>query len=241
MSTASRQEHIERAFSTTLHSFRRPGTARLGVTVGLANDLGNELDVTITFLAGQRYCCFEHGCHYDFGRARFWRRLREEMAGLNCQPLEIIRHRVNVESGVLQEDSTQAMYPLESTPWCYALEATREAHAKPTGVYDTRTIEDRVSAQLRDAEERTRSKPDDSHGWLLLAGAFIGDWKQQQRPLREAIRSCPSDMFLRGNLVQCLGLSGQHADVVVACDAILQIQPDLEWAHALRIAAQSRM
>ena len=65
---------------------------------------GSELDLILTLRSGERYCCFELGCHLGVRGTRYWSELRQEMdaSGLGDQPLPKIRIiRVVVEDGAL--------------------------------------------------------------------------------------------------------------------------------------------
>lgn len=62
---------------------------------------GADLVVHAFFRAGERYCCYEPGCHFFVGRLD-WARLRRAMAEEcidHLNPVRILQWRVTVEAG----------------------------------------------------------------------------------------------------------------------------------------------
>jgi hypothetical protein len=75
-----------------------------GVQVDGVADDGSELELTLTFKSGERYCCAESGCHTGFQWSESWRRLRTLFGrhGLaELPPVTIRRLRGVVERGAL--------------------------------------------------------------------------------------------------------------------------------------------
>jgi hypothetical protein len=78
---------------------------------------GSELDLVLTFRAGERYCCCELGCHCDLWSARYWSELRHGMDahGLGGLPLPTIRTVwVVVEEGATFDPGGLRFPPLRS-------------------------------------------------------------------------------------------------------------------------------
>jgi hypothetical protein len=78
---------------------------------------GSELDLIVTLRAGERYCCSQTGCHFDFCSGRSWSELRGDMDahGLRGLPLPRIRIlRVVVEEGAMFDPGGLRLPPLES-------------------------------------------------------------------------------------------------------------------------------
>jgi hypothetical protein len=78
---------------------------------------GSELDLIVTFQAGERYCCSEPGCHFDFRSTETWSGVRRDMdvQGLRALPLPRIHIlRVVVEEGALFDPGGLRFPPLKS-------------------------------------------------------------------------------------------------------------------------------
>jgi len=94
--------------------FKGGGPNYYGVRVENLATNGPELDLVLTFRAGNRYCCFEFADHFAFYSNRGWSRLRKCMDshGLDQLPLPTIRklHAV-IEKGAV-------MTPSPKVPLC---------------------------------------------------------------------------------------------------------------------------
>jgi hypothetical protein len=80
-----------------------------GVSIDEMAPDGSEFDLTLTFKAGNRYCCPELGCHLAYSEVDWWRRLRDIMRehGLaHTPPMTIRKLRVVVEPGACLECRT---------------------------------------------------------------------------------------------------------------------------------------
>lgn len=78
---------------------------------------GSELDLIVTFRAGEKYCCSQQGCNFDFRSAWTWSKLRGDMdsQGLRGLPLPRIRVlRIVVEEGALFDPGGLRNPPLKS-------------------------------------------------------------------------------------------------------------------------------
>jgi hypothetical protein len=78
---------------------------------------GSELDLMVTLRAGEKYCCSQPGCHFDFCSAETWSGLRGDMdaQGLRELPLPRIHIlRVVVEEGALFDPGGLRSPPLKS-------------------------------------------------------------------------------------------------------------------------------
>jgi len=81
-----------------------------------------ELDLIVTLRAGERYCCSEPGCHFDFNSVETWSELREHMnaQGLRERSLPRIHIlRVVVEEGVLFDPGGLRSSPLKSRGYAH--------------------------------------------------------------------------------------------------------------------------
>jgi hypothetical protein len=61
-----------------------------------------DFDLALTFKAGERYCCFEDGCHHSLSSKDGWRLLREHLGRMGYTggpPLVLSVLRVRVEKG----------------------------------------------------------------------------------------------------------------------------------------------
>jgi hypothetical protein len=76
--TPGMREQLMVAFIDYFASNRAAGGRRdyYGVQVDGVADDGSELELTVTFKSGERYCCCESGCHTGFHSSESWRRLR---------------------------------------------------------------------------------------------------------------------------------------------------------------------
>jgi len=89
-------------FADNVPYFGAGGPGYLGVRLEQIAPDGSELDLILTFRAGERYCCSQLGCHCNPGDAGWWSRLGELMDdhGLGELPLPTIRLiRIVVEVG----------------------------------------------------------------------------------------------------------------------------------------------
>ncbi len=78
---------------------------------------GSELGLIVTLRSGERYCCSQPGCHFDFNSAETWSGLRGDMdaQGLRGLPLPRIHSlRVVVEEGALFDPGGLRSPPLKS-------------------------------------------------------------------------------------------------------------------------------
>lgn len=112
---------LARAFAA-LYARNRPyfgggGPGYYGVGLEDVDPGGTELDLVVTFRAGEKYCCSQLGCHSHFRGAQPWSRLREEMdaQGLGEFPLPRIRKvRVVIEPGAVFDAGGRRFPPIES-------------------------------------------------------------------------------------------------------------------------------
>jgi len=88
-----------------------------------------QFDLTLTFRKGERYCCFEDGCHHGlFGRKR-WNVLRqvlERQGKTDLPPLSVSKFHGRVEQGAI------ASYGGMLTR---GLEVVKEGYEYATGPY----------------------------------------------------------------------------------------------------------
>lgn len=109
-----------------------------GVHVDLLGDGGREFDPTVTFQSGEKYCCFEYGCHFSFAidwgveddsARRSWSILRSKLGSAGVRPvgpITIQRLTIVVEPGALwgvgvrgvQELAPDAGYTYSVGPFC---------------------------------------------------------------------------------------------------------------------------
>jgi hypothetical protein len=78
---------------------------------------GSELDLIVTLRAGERYCCSQPGCHFDFCSAQTWSGLRGDMDAQGLRELALPRIRilrVVVEAGALFDPGGLRSPPLKS-------------------------------------------------------------------------------------------------------------------------------
>ena len=59
--------------------FGQGGPSYYGVRLENIAPDGSELDLIVTLRAGERYCCSQPGCHFDFSSAETWSGLRGDM------------------------------------------------------------------------------------------------------------------------------------------------------------------
>jgi hypothetical protein len=82
------------------------GPGYYGVRAVALTEDGSDAELTITFRAGVRYCCFVSACHCAYYRERWWSHLRECMDrhGLGHLPLPVIRSfRGIIEHGAVMQ------------------------------------------------------------------------------------------------------------------------------------------
>jgi hypothetical protein len=83
---------------------------------------GSELDLIVTLRAGERYCCSQPGCHFDFCSAETWSELRRDMNARGLRELALPRIRmlrVVVEGGALFDPGGLRSPPLKSRGYVY--------------------------------------------------------------------------------------------------------------------------
>jgi hypothetical protein len=93
-----------------------------GVRVDWAADDGSVFDLTLTFKAGERYCCAEPGCHLGLNDPECWRSLRQvfERLGLaRVPPVTVRKVRGIVEPGAILGYGVASKRPVVSTGFTY--------------------------------------------------------------------------------------------------------------------------
>ena len=78
---------------------------------------GSDLDLIATLRAGERYCCSQPGCHFDFSSAGTWSELRGVMDAHGLRELPLPRARVLrvvVEEGAPLDPGGLRSPPLKS-------------------------------------------------------------------------------------------------------------------------------
>jgi hypothetical protein len=112
------QERLTAAFAemyaANVPSFGGGGSGYYGVRVKNVAADGAEVELVVTFGAGQRYCCFEPGCHFAYYDARGWAKLRAAMdrQGLGHLPLPVIRRlRGVIEAGAVMMPTPNPSLP----------------------------------------------------------------------------------------------------------------------------------
>ncbi len=87
------------------------------------SDMLNSFDLVATFKTGQRYCCFEPGCHFGVENV-FWPEFRADMArmGLDRLPrLTIFSFRCIVEKGAMMILDRDPSDPIISEAYEYTI------------------------------------------------------------------------------------------------------------------------
>ncbi len=109
-------------FARTRSYSGRGGLGYYGVRLERVATDGTELDLILTFRAGEEYCCSELGCHCELRDAETWSGLRELMDdhGLGELPLPTIRLvRVVIEDGATFTLGRLKNPPLRSRGFVY--------------------------------------------------------------------------------------------------------------------------
>ena len=94
------EDAYKRCYSVSRYAKGR--TDYYGIEVFPESEDGCTYKLRITFKSGERYCCMELGCHFDFWRKEGWQRLRRELASLGLADLGTLRIsslEVHVEEG----------------------------------------------------------------------------------------------------------------------------------------------
>jgi hypothetical protein len=83
---------------------------------------GSTFDLTLTFRAGQRYCCYEPGCHTGLDDPEVWPELRRvfDRHGLaEVRPVTVRKLRGIVEPGAILGDGVASRNPVVRDGFSY--------------------------------------------------------------------------------------------------------------------------
>lgn len=100
------QQVISEMLARNRSYFGAGGPGYYGVEVDNLSPDGSEFDLTLTFKAGVRYCCIEHGCHIPLHNG-WLKKVRERLRATGIEDVPPITHRklhVVVEQGAIVDD-----------------------------------------------------------------------------------------------------------------------------------------